>query len=166
MHQLTFRLLDAAGTGQPKAVADAEDVGVHSDRRDMEGVGQHHVGCLSAHAGQGDQPVQITRYFSAVLRHDFSGGHDDVGGLGREAAAFYIGEKNLRGRLRHAADSRKVAEHGRRHFVDLLVGALRRQHGGYKRLIGIGEMQLRHRVRIQAFQRFENIGNPGIKFAH
>ena len=52
---------------QAGAVADAKDVGINRHRRLTKGHVEHHVGGLSADAGQGDQGLAAARHLAAVL---------------------------------------------------------------------------------------------------
>src|SRR5207249_1997448 len=54
--QLSVDLVGVVGLREPQPLGDAEDVGVDGDRLLAEGVPQHDIGGLEAHAGQRGQP--------------------------------------------------------------------------------------------------------------
>ena len=88
--QLLFGIQHVIGLRQTQPVADAENVRIHRDGGDVEGVGQHHVGRFAPHARQAGQRVHIGGHLAVVFfGDDLAGGHD-VGGLGLKAAGLYI----------------------------------------------------------------------------
>ena len=66
-HELIFDLGGRLAVGEARAVRDAEDVRVHSDRAFAENFHQHHVRGLAANPRQGFQRFTIARHLAIVL---------------------------------------------------------------------------------------------------
>ena len=98
---------------------------VDGDRRVSEGDVEDNVGRLSAHAGQGDELVEVLGHLSRVfVAKDFGESHDVLGLVAVEADRLNEGREaldaecgDLLGRVRNRKES------GRRD-VDALVGRL------------------------------------------
>jgi len=82
LHQAVFNFADGLAGGQADAVGDAEDVGVHGNRRFAKDGVEDDVGGLAAHAGEGFEGGAVVRDFACVAVKQLPTGGDDVFGLG------------------------------------------------------------------------------------
>ena len=162
LHQLFLRLFHRVCVRQPQPVADPEHMGIHRDGGHAEGIGQHHVSGLAAHAGQGLQRVHIPGHLPAVLLADHPAAFHDIRRLAFEAAAFDHRINVLHAGRGHAFHIGIALKQRRSDLVHLLVGTLGGEHHRHQRFIGIAEVQLRPRVRIGLFQLGQNglFGDP------
>ncbi len=135
-HQILFDAFRIGVFGEPEALRDALDVGIddHSGG-DSEGRAENHVGRFAGGARDGEERVDVARDLAAEIGENFAGGADHRFGFVVEEAggADVPGELGLvrRGEI---ADGGVFAEQRRRHHVDALVGALRRENGGDQQL--------------------------------
>lgn len=147
----------SGGFDEPEAVGNSENVRVHRHSGLAERHGFHDVGCLSAHAWQRRQGLNLARYLAVEVRHEFLRHSYEMLGLAvgvayRRDVALYVidsgGAHGLRVRVR--------LEQCRRDHVHSFVGALSRQHHSHKQLEVIAEVQF-------AF-RFVHVGYEPVEY--
>ncbi len=89
-------------TGQAQSLGDPEDMGVHRDRGDAEGIGENHVGGFSADARERRQRLARGRDFSPVpLEKQAGRPHQGASLVSIKAEPIDIGIKFFRRTRRH-----------------------------------------------------------------
>ena len=143
LEQLLFHFQRVLARGQPRAVADAKNMGVHRHGGLTEGDVEYHIGSLAAHAGQGLQRFAGTGYFAAVQLHQHAAGfHQVLGFAAVQTNGFDIAlqpfQTQIENRLRRVGHRKQLA----RGLVDAHIGGLRRQQHGGQQLKDRGVFQL------------------------
>src|SRR5690348_11769932 len=163
LHELVVDLIGILRLGQPQALGDTEDVGVHGERVDAEGVAEHHVGGLEPHAGQLDEGRALARHLAAVTLDERLGHAEQRAGLGaEEARRADLALELLRPGLRQRVGSWIRLEQTGRDHVDALVGALRRENGGDQQLERRVEVERDLGVGISALEGVEDLARAGL----
>ena len=143
-------------SAQPHPVGHAEHVRIHRDGGHApKALASRRWRSCAPHAGQCGERLHGAGHLAAVvLLHDEAAGGDDVGGLVLKPQLLTIGLHVLHAGGGHVAHRGVALKERGRHLVDLLIGALGREHHGHQRLVGVAEMQLRPRVGIQRAKPF------------
>lgn len=111
-------------------------VRVHDNPRgDAEALAEDDLGCLTPDTGQRNEGIEIGRYLAAVFfRDDFCSGAQR-----RSLSAEHSGRPDHLFQLvltgtRQVGWTRPTTEQHGGHLIDTLIGALRREYGGYQQL--------------------------------
>jgi hypothetical protein len=141
--ELGFDLVHTFAGRQPRAIADAENVGVDRERLLAEGSIEHDVGGLAADAGKRLQFLTRSRNLAMMVSDQRLAECDDVLRLGVEQAdrldritQAFLAERN------HLPGILDACEQGAAGDVDAGIGCLRGEDDRHQQLIGVAEFQL------------------------
>ncbi len=162
--KLVERLLDSQyrlARRQPRSIADAENMGIDSERLGPERCVHHHVCSLSPDTGQSLKRGPVGGHHPSMLAHQNPGQRDDVFRLAVEQSngldMLFQRVFTQRHHLRRRLDLGEQRPCG---LVDPYIGRLRRAHHRNQQLvdIAIGKLRLRRRVRLrQPPVKFEDV---------
>ena len=146
----------SGGFDEPETVGNSENVRVHRHSSLAERHGFHDVGCLSAHARQRCQSLNLARYLAVEVRHELLRHSHKVLGLAvgvayrRDVAFHFIDSGSA-----HGLRVGKRLEQCWRDHVHPFVGALSRQHHSHKQLEVIAEVKFAFRFVHVGFEPFD-----------
>ena len=117
-------------------------MGIHRQTRHLEGIAQHHIRSLSAHAGKGDQVFHLLRHFPAETLHDPPRHADKICCLGviKSAGMDHLFQFVLICR-RHRFRGGIFLKQRRRDTVHFFIRALRRKDRCRQQLKGRGVVE-------------------------
>lgn len=140
------RVLAVGGEAEP--FADTEDVGIYRHRRLLPDDCADYVGCLSSHALQGLQVVDVVGYLAVIDLHQalchlnqmlrFRAGITD---------GFDVLKDLIAGSLRKLPGGGVRLKECGRDYVHPFVGALGGEHHGYQQFVRVAVVQFRFRYR-------------------
>ena len=147
--QLELQLHRIIEFGETKSLREACDVGVDRKAGKSEGDASYDIAGLAAHAGEGDEIVEVGRNLAIEAPEQRLGHADQASGLvlieaGRVDDVLHLGR--VRGRKINGCG--ESAEQCRRHHVDPGICGLRGQDGRSKKLEWVGVIQFAHGFRV------------------
>ena len=146
---------------ESESLREAHHMGVHADGLPPESVAEHDIGCLSSHAGESEQIVQLVRNFAFEALDDFAAAV--VNRLGFVAVEIDFVDFTFQGRhlcLGIVCRGSVFLEKIDGHAVNEIVPGLCRQNQGDEQLQGIGEIQVELGVRMSFFQALDDLLDP------